>query len=131
MNIPILVANILTFLALIVHATIGDKELKLIEPKEEQDHLKREKWTMARSGWHWISFDLLFTSIGLTIINFTNYLPNEKLLLQILAIYFFGYGVAWLVGISISKSFPKRYLKLGQWMLLWLISGLIYWGLAT
>ncbi|WP_428742157.1 hypothetical protein [Tenacibaculum sp.] len=129
MNIPILIANILTLLAFLIHTFMGDKELKIIEPEDNQTYLKREKWTMARSGWHWISFDLLFASIGLGLINFTDYLENETQLLQLLAIYFFGYGVAWLIGITISKKFPKNYLKLGQWMLLWLISGLIYWGI--
>lgn len=131
MNIPILIANILTLLAFVIHTFIGDRELKIIEPENENDekYLKREKWTMARSGWHWILFDLLFATFGLGLINFTDYLKNEKLLLQILSVYFFGYGFVWLIGITISKSFPKNYLKLGQWILLWLISGLIYWGI--
>lgn len=132
MNTPILIANILTLLAFIVHTFIGDKELKVNEPTNENDknYQKREKWTMARCGWHWVSFDLLFASIGISIINFTDFLENEKLLLQILAVYFLGYGIVWIIGITISKKFPKNYLKLGQWILLWLISGLIYWGLC-
>jgi hypothetical protein len=131
MNIPILIANILTLFAFFIHTFMGDHELKTIEPENENDekYLKREKWTMARSGWHWISLDLLFATIGLGIINFTDFLESESLLLQILAIYFLGYGVVWLIGIAISKSFPKNYLKLGQWILLWLISVLVYWGL--
>jgi len=131
MNIPILIANILTLLAFFIHTFVGDKELKIIEPENENDdkYLKREKWTMARSGWHWVSFDLLFASIGLGLINFTDFLECERLLLQILAIYFLGYGIVWLIGITISKHFTKNYLKLGQWILLWVISGLIYIGL--
>ena len=130
MNIPILIASLLTGFAFILHTFMGDKELKLIVPdlKNDPDFIKQEKWTMARSGWHWVSFDLLFATIGLGIINFTNFLENEKLLLQILAIYFLGYGIVWFITISISNSFPKNYLKLGQWILLWIISGLIYWG---
>jgi len=130
MNIPILIANILTLLAFVIHTFIGDRELKVIEPQDEDDDqfLKREKWTMARSGWHWISFDLLFATIGLGLINFTDYLECERLLLQVLMIYFLGYGIAWLIGILISKRFPNNYLKLGQWILLWVISGLIYIG---
>lgn len=131
MNIPILIANILTLLAFLVHTFVGDRELKLIEPRDQPDRKfqKREKWTMARSGWHWISLDLLFATIGLCIINFTDYLGSENLLLSILALYFLGYGFAWLTGIIISKSFPGNFIKLGQWILLWLISGLIYWGI--
>lgn len=127
----ILIANILTFLAFILHTFVGDKELKINEPNEgaDEDFQRREKWTMARCGWHWVSLDLLFATIGLALINFTNYFDNEKTLLQILTIYFLGYAVFWIVTIVISKQFPKNYLKLGQWMLLLIISGLIYLGI--
>ena len=131
MNTLILIANILTLLAFFVHTFMGDKELKLIEPKNDQDenYLKREKWTMARCGWHWISFDLLFASIGLGLINFTDFFENENTLLQILSIYFLGYAIVWAFTIVISKQFPKNYLKLGQWILLLIISGLIFYGI--
>ncbi len=132
MSIPLLIANFLTVSAFFLHTFMGDKELKILEPKHlgnEDSFLAREKWTMARCGWHWLSFDLLFASVGLALISFSNFFENEKLLLQVLAFYFFGYGLSWLIGIAISKSFPQNYLKLGQWMLCWVISGLIYWGI--
>lgn len=130
MNIALLSANILTLFAFVLHTFVGDKELKVNEPSETSDDkiLKREKWTMARCGWHWISFDLLFASIGLALINFSDFFDNEKTLLQILTIYFLGYAIVWALTITISKQFPKNYLKLGQWMLLIAISGLIYFG---
>lgn len=131
MSILILTANILTLLAFIIHTFMGDKELKIIEPSTEANKWveKQEKWIMARCGWHWISFDLLFASVGLALINFTDYFDSEKTLLQILTIYFLGYSIVWAFTILISKQFPKNYLKLGQWILLLLISGLIYLGL--
>jgi hypothetical protein len=131
MNIPILLANTLTLLAFFIHTFMGDKELKIIHPSRDHDNFiqKQEKWTMARCGWHWISFDLLFATIGLGMINFTNYFPNEKTLLQIMTVYFLGYAVVWALTIAISKQLPKNYLKLGQWLLLLSISGLIYLGL--
>jgi len=131
MNGMILTANILTFLAFLIHIFMGDRELKIIQPLSDIDKwaVKQEKWTMARCGWHWISFDLLFATIGLGIINFTDFFENEKTLLQILTIYFFGYAIVWALTILISKQFPRNYLKLGQWILLLVISGLIYFGL--
>jgi len=130
MSTYILVANILTLIAFFLHTFQGDKELRMIEPVSAEDpkYLLQEKWTMARSGWHWISFDLLFATIGLAIINFTELLDCENLLLKILSLYFLGYGIFWLIGIVISQSFPKSYLKLGQWILLWIISVLLYLG---
>jgi len=130
MNISIVTANILTLLAFFIHTFIGDRELKIIQPATSTDNLvnKQEKWTMARCGWHWISLDLLFASIGLALLNFTDFFKNEQTLLQILSIYFLGYAIVWLFIILISKQFLKNYLKLGQWILLLLISGLIYSG---
>ena len=130
MNIAILIANILTLLAFVLHTFVGDKELKINEPTDGNDEhfQKREKWTMARCGWHWVSLDLLFATIGLALINFTNHFENEKTLLLILSIYFLGYSLVWALTVVISKPFPKNYLKLGQWILLLLISGLIYIG---
>lgn len=130
MNGMILTANILTFLAFLIHTFTGDRELKIIQPNfdSEDNYQKKEKWTMARCGWHWVSFDLLFASIGLALLNFTDYFENEKTLLQIMAIYFLGYAIVWALTITISKQFSKNYLKLGQWILLFIISVLIYFG---
>jgi len=131
MNTPLLIANTLTLLAFFIHTFLGDQELKIIQPSAgtEDWSAKQEKWTMARCGWHWISFDLLFASIGLALINFTDVFDNEKTLLQILSIYFLGYSIAWAFTILISKQFPKNYLKLGQWILLLVISSLLYLGM--
>lgn len=131
MNYFLLTAAILTFLAFILHTFMGDRELKLIEPNQElENHLKQEKWTMARCGWHWVSVDLFLAFVGLTMIVFTDYFEQERVLLQVLSLYFFCYGVVWLMGILISKSFPNHFIKLGQWLLLFVISGLIYWGIG-
>ena len=128
MSMTLLTANALTLLAFVIHTFVGDKELKINEPINETDEhfQKRETWTMARCGWHWVSLDLLLATIGLGLINFTNYIDHEETLLQILTIYFLGYALVWAFTIRISKQFPRNYLKLGQWALLILISALIY-----
>jgi hypothetical protein len=128
---PILLANILTALAFLAHTFGGDMEITSIQPAITINNWaeKQQIWTMARCGWHWISFDLLFASIALALINFTNYFGNKKTILQLLSFYFFGYAIVWLVVLLISNSFPSNFLKLGQWMLLLTISGLIYCGM--
>ena len=130
MNTPILIANALTLLAFLIHTFVGDKELGINEPTGNHDdnYQKREKWTMARCGWHWVSVDLLLATIVLALISFTSFFDNEKTLLQLLSIYFLAYASVWILTISISKQFPKNYLKLGQWLLLLAISGLIHFG---
>lgn len=130
MNTYLIIANILTGLAFIAHTFMGDQELKVLMPSiDESGWLnKQEKWTMARCGWHWISFDLLMATLILLAINFTTWVRQEVFMLQLMTIYFSGYAVFWLVTIIVSKSFAKNYLKLGQWILLIVISALLYGG---
>lgn len=130
-NTPVLVANILTGLAFIIHTIAGDMEISSIQPEVTIANFveKQQIWTMARCGWHWISFDLLFATIALAVVNFSNFFDNNKTILQLLCTYFFGYAVVWLIVISISDSFPNNYINLGQWLLLLSISGIIYYGI--
>lgn len=129
-NTPVLVASILTSMAFVIHTIGGDMELQLIQPSEGIPDWNKEQqiWTMVRCGWHWISFDLLFASVGLILITFTNVIVHKKTVLNILWFYFFGYAIQWVIVLIISKQFPDNYLKLCQWILLLSISGLIYWG---
>ena len=128
MNIPLVIANLLCLIAFGAHTFVGDKEIRSLEP-EEADGDKRQFWTQARAGWHMVSFDLLFATIALALVNLSDWIKDETFLLQILMIYFIGYGVFWLMGILISKPFSKNYLKLGQWALLWGIAALVWWGI--
>ncbi len=129
-NVPILIATILTTLAFFAHTIGGDMELRMIQPDSEitNGDQSQQIWTMARCGWHWISFDLLFASVGLVLVNFTNFFENKKTVLQILSFYFLGYAIVWIIVLLISSSFQNNFLKLGQWILLLTISGLIFYG---
>jgi hypothetical protein len=83
---------------------------------------------MGRGAFHIVSVDFLFAFIGLTLINFTDYLAEKSFMLNLLALYFFAYGWAFLLTIIISKKFKNGFFKLGQWLLLFVIAGLIYLG---
>lgn len=130
MNTFTIIANILVILTFFVHTFMGDRELSVIEPNNENDveNVKREKWTMARGAFHIVSMDFLLASVGLTLINFTDVFSNENLILKIMALYFFAYGIGFLLNVMISKQFPKNYFKLPQWILLIVISLIIYLG---
>lgn len=128
MNIAVLFANILAFLAFIVHTFVDDRELRSLQPAADAESKKQETWTMSRCGWHWISFDLLCASIALALINHTDIISDKKLFLTIIAVYCTGYSLVWLGTIFISKPFEKRFIKLGQWILLLAIGVLSYLG---
>jgi len=128
MNTVLIVANVLVLLTFIAHTFGGDRELKKIEPRIV-DTDKLTYWLTARGAFHIVSVDFLLATIGLAMINFTDYFKEPKLLLQLLAIYFFGYGAAFLFTLVISKKFPNSFFKLWQWLLLMLIGALIFWGM--
>ncbi len=128
MNVALLAANALVLLTFIAHTFWGDKEYKVLEPTNTDiDH--REKWTMGRGAFHIVSADFLLAFIGLTLINFTEHVKEKSLILTLLALYFFSYGLAFLIALIISKKFKNSFLRLGQWLLLFTIAGLIYWGI--
>lgn len=87
MNLYILAANVLTGIAFLIHTFAGDEELHVIELRNEDDgnFRKREKWTMTLYGWHWISVDLLLVSIGLALINFSQYFVHENVFSLVIA----------------------------------------------
>jgi hypothetical protein len=127
MNAALLAANALVLLTFIAHTFWGDKEYKILEPIDgSTDH--QEKWTMGRGAFHIVSADFLLAFIGLTLINFTEHVKEKSLILTLLSIYFFAYGLAFLLTLIISKKFKNSFFKLGQWSLLFAIAGLIYWG---
>jgi hypothetical protein len=129
-RIFLLIANLLTFLAFLAHTIGGDMELHFIIPDpaaagwEEQQQM----WTMARCGWHWISYDLLLVTVALSLINFTSYFSDARPILRLITLYFVGYAIVWLVVIIISPDFAGNFLKLGQWLLLAVIALLTFLG---
>jgi hypothetical protein len=127
MNTSLIIANVLVLLTFIVHTFVGDRKYKSIEP-EKGDHSNQVKWTMGRGAFHIVSADFFLATIGLTLINFTGYFSDRTLLLSVLSVYFLSYGFAFLITLIISRKFPNSFIKLWQWLLMFIISGLIYYG---
>lgn len=128
MNIPLVLAHILLVLAFMAHAYAGDRDLQQLRPQAEASSYF-EKWLQARAGWHFVSWDLLLASIGLGLLTWTDYLEPRTLYLQLLVVYLMGAGVAWALTLLLSPKLPGGWWRLGQWGLLWLIGGLVWWGM--
>lgn len=128
MNIPILLAALLSLIAFAAHAFIGDRELTLLRPGRESDNKKRETWIQSRAGWHWVSVDLLLSSLLLLLIAATNFIQAKTEILAILAIYFLLCGLAWLGTVWFSRNDNRQLIILGQWIFCWIMVALIVWG---
>jgi len=122
------IACVISFLAFIIHTFIGDKEIRMIRPKLGIDATLVEKWMMARAGWHWVSFDLLLISGILLAICLTEPVSWTPWFLIALGCCILALGCIWLAVIAFSERLPKKYINLGQWLLLWLIGLLVIIG---
>jgi hypothetical protein len=70
MNWYIFSAGIISIIAFFIYAFVGDKEYKLILPNnEDKNSQKIVSWIQGRSGWHWVSVDLLLSGIVLLLIS--------------------------------------------------------------
>lgn len=128
MNTILIITNVLILFTFIIHTFGGDGSYRKLEPKRDSPKRLKIFWTMGRGAFHIVSIDFLFATIGLTLINFTGYFNEPRILLNILALYFLGYGIAFLLTLIISRKFENIYLKMWQWLLMLVIAGLIYWG---
>ena len=115
MNTILLTANALLLITLLVHAIMGDRDLKAIEPGADDGQGKqREAWTLARYTFHWVTLDLLLATTALTLINFISYIRQPQTVLQFLATYLAGCAAFFLATVALSRPFRQNYLRLGQ-----------------
>lgn len=129
MNTLLIIANVVVLASVIFHIFWGDKDIKLIEP-DNSEHKKFENWIMARGAFHVVSVDMLMITVGLTLINFTDLLnAHRTILLQIISIYCLMYAVFFFIVVTVSGSLPQKFIKLCQWALFLILSGLIYFGI--
>lgn len=129
MNTLLIIANVVVLASVIFHIFWGDKDIKLIEP-DISEHKKFENWIMARGAFHVVSVDMLMITAGLTLINFTDLLDQHRtILLMIMSIYCLLYAIFFFIVITVSGKLPQKFLKLCQWALFLILSGLIYFGI--
>lgn len=115
-------AGMVTAVAAIFHIFFGSKEFKYFEPSKD-DAPARQSWTQSLAGWQWVSFDLVFATIGFLVIGTTDLVKNETQMLVIASLYFAGTGIGWLMTVTVAgKSVKNRYVVLGQWALCWVVS---------
>ncbi len=125
-------AGLLTAVATVVHAIVGALEFRHFKPAEDNT-TAQQSWTQSLAGWHWVSFDLAFATIGFLMIGFADWIEDESQLLKIAALYFAGTGFGWLVTITVGgKPVKNRFVVLGQWIFCWIIATVAWFaaGLA-
>ncbi len=134
MNIPVLIVACLSLLALTAHTIGGTKESAELRPSKgiEGDKTLEGKliyyWKQSMCGFQMLTIDLLLVTVTLFVIALTELIPFEYELTLFLSVVFFLWGLVWLIQLLWLKSKIKTYLVLGQWILWFICSGLLYWG---
>ncbi len=128
MNIPLLIAGILSLVAFLAHAFVGDQEYRQLKPATGSPAKLKETWVQVRSGWHWVSVDLLLSAILLLLISLTDYIQAKSEVLFLLSLYFLVTGIVWLITVFVSRNNTKQIFVLGQWIFCFVVSALVYYG---
>jgi hypothetical protein len=120
LNIPLLIAGILTTVAALVHGIGG--ELSPIHPLIKTD-LQQVPKTELRAAWYMVTIHLFSSAIMLFLLAVDT---NQNFLMgKFLSIQFLGYGLAFLLLAIVTKI---KVFQVPQWVLLFLIAGLTFWG---
>ncbi|HFC91561.1 MAG TPA: hypothetical protein ENJ51_01975 [Leucothrix mucor] len=129
MNWYIFSAGALVIIAFFVHAVVGDKEFRLLRPETEGGNTREnDVWIQTRSGWHWVSVDLLLTGIALLLIASTDIISAKREISFLLFLYYLVTGITWLITVLLNKANNNQILVIGQWIFCFIVSGLTYIG---
>lgn len=120
MNIPLLMAGILTAITALVHSIAG--EITTVRPLVNAELQPVPKLEL-RAAFYIVTVHLFASTIMLFVLAFA---ANRDVVMgRFLAIQFFGYGVAFL-GLAVVKRVGL--FQVPQWIVFFLMAGLTYWG---
>lgn len=120
MNTLLLIAGVLTAITALIHSIAG--ELTTIRLLTKTD-LPQVPKTELRAGWYMVTVHLLVSAIMLFVLAADT--DQNFLIGKFLALQFWGYGLVFLLLAFIKKI---KAFQVPQWVLLFIIAGLIFWG---
>ncbi len=85
-----LIAGALLLLAFLTHAFVGDKEYRALQPETEAPSKHKDAWVQVRSGWHWVSVDLLLFGCVLLLMATTELIKAKVALFGLGNVSMFG-----------------------------------------
>lgn len=134
MNVPILVAGAIVFVAFLAHTFVGNREAWATRPPGAGgetgtgDGTVERHWVQSFCAFQLVTVDLLVLSAVLGALGATDLIPAERTVAMALAGLFVLWGVAWL-GTLRALDRPRRdYGLLSQWAFWFGCAGLLFWG---
>lgn len=135
MNYQLAIVGGLTVLALFAHVFGGIRQSLSVEPAKLAEKQKLanfetldRNWVQSMCAFQLVTVDLLALSTLLFLLAFTDVFVQKQLIGFALATFYFLWGCLWLVQLLALRRKAMDYLLLGQWILWFVCSALIYWG---
>ena len=129
MNGWFLAAGALLAAAFFVHLFSGNRLYSAARPDAATAPPRAcEAWMMGRCGMQMISVDLLLAA-GFLVLSGLGVLPRSFWFELFLLLLFGGWEIFWLVSLACEKAGGRYYLRLCQWVLFLVLSGLVLGGM--
>ena len=125
MNGALITSLVLSTATVFIHTIGGDREARMIQPSEEADVKQKAIWTMLRGVFHWVTLDLLLIAVLQWVVMVSDVITAEKEVLFWLGLYCCAAALFWVISILISPRINKRFLVLGQWILMLVTGGIL------
>jgi hypothetical protein len=134
MNVPILIAAAIVFVAFVVHTIVGNREALSTRPPAPDgvargDHATVERnWAQSICALQMVTVDLLVLSLLLFALGATELVTAKREVALAASVFFALWGVAWLIQLLVLRRPVRDYLLLSQWLFWFVCAGLLYWG---
>lgn len=134
MNVPILVAGAIVFVAFLAHSVVGNREAWHTRPAgiggktAGTDATIERHWVQSFCAFQLVTVDLFVLSVVLGALGATDLVPAERTVAIALAGVFLLWGTAWLVTLRVLGRPRRDYGLLSQWAFWFVCAGLLYWG---
>lgn len=134
MNIPILIAAAIVFLAFMAHTIVGNREALTTRPSVLNDVASstfatvERNWVQSLCAFQMVTVDLFMLSLLLFALGATDFVPAKHEVTLAASLFFGLWGVTWLIQLLVLRRSLRDYLLLSQWLFWFICSGLLYWG---
>ncbi len=141
MNLPLLGCAVLAGIGAVVHGTLP--EIAILRGAMTQELPRtalpaplrflghdtpgedtKLQWRYLRIGWHFLTIDAATTSLLLLLAAFGQ-LQHASAIAQVTALRYAAYGCLWLVGVAL---WHRSIFRAPQWLFLFLVAALAWWG---
>ena len=123
MSVPFLIAALLATVAFLGHGLGGElRKLKDLQGTSLPDTDKLE----LRAAWHVVTLTLLWSSITLFVVAFSDFIEHPDTVGEFIALLFFGYSLIWAWIVATTRV--TMLLRLPQWIVALGVAGFSWWG---